>query len=504
MSISSHGEGLPLRAVVTLVCAGTLASLGRPQTLGPMQSYQATPPSLSVFHSAAGDLDHDGDVDLVVTDGNFLNVLLGDGTGSLTWVAARPGLILANFVRLADLNRDGHLDAVVDTFGGPRLLVGDGAGGFAFFAALSGNHANVQVGDFDGDGNPDVVTASATDLLLYRSYGGGGFAPAAATPLAGFSIVVHAARDMDGDGAVDVLATVDLNRAVVLWGDGRGGFPTRTSVGLPVWGLAGTVGDLDGDGLLDCCITGLQSSSVMVLRASAPRSFAPPVVIGLPGEAGAAVMADADGDGRLDLALGLPSQTLILPGNGAGGLGPARVFVGGGSLTLTDLDGDGRVDVIGAGAAIGQVGVRRNATPALPGLLPYGIGTPACAGTIGIAGSRVPSAGAADFRILASNVPPGRPGLVAFGQQHTAGADPLGLGLRLHLQLASIVGVSGLASDVGGVASYPQPIPASGGLIGAQVSAQTFWIGDAGAGNTCSPAWFELASSRGLHITVQP
>ncbi len=69
-------------------------------------------------------------------------------------------------VALADFNLDGNLDIVTANSGGNTVtvLLGNGTGGFTAAAgspfAVGTNPQSVAVADFNGDGNPDIVTAN--------------------------------------------------------------------------------------------------------------------------------------------------------------------------------------------------------------------------------------------------------------------------------------------------------------------------------------------------------
>jgi hypothetical protein len=60
-----------------------------------------------------------------------------------------------------------------------------------------------------------------------------------------------------------------------------------------------------------------------------------------------------------------------------------------------------------------------------------------------------------------------------------------------------------MTSDGGGAARGILPLPPHPFLAGLKVHLQSFWLADAGAGDTCSPAYADLASSRGLAIRLQ-
>lgn len=138
---------------------------------------------------ATGDVNRDGKLDLVVAGKFGTNVLLGGGDGGFR---VPPGGTLREAAPptemvLADLNRDGRLDlalanhdsyaAVVAAAGvGVRAMLGDGRGGFrkapgSPFATGRGAWQLV-VGDWNGDGKPDVATSdleSGTVTVLLAS-----------------------------------------------------------------------------------------------------------------------------------------------------------------------------------------------------------------------------------------------------------------------------------------------------------------------------------------------
>src|SRR5580693_8506613 len=118
------------------------------------------------------DVNHDGHLDILVAnvESETLSVLLGDGKGH--FVAAQGASIATgkapNDIAVGDFNGDGNLDLVIANTGTPYLtiLLGDGKGGFKAsahspFATASHPHVHgVAVGDFNGDGKLDVVTDS--------------------------------------------------------------------------------------------------------------------------------------------------------------------------------------------------------------------------------------------------------------------------------------------------------------------------------------------------------
>src|SRR5690606_22759920 len=117
---------------------------------------------------ALGDLDGDGDLDLVVTHGLEGNVavMLSDGDGGFASAVVHPAGSGAFEIALADINGDGHLDAITTNLVDLNLslLAGDGSGGFAAPQILSIGPdvapLAVSVADVTADGVLDIVTGN--------------------------------------------------------------------------------------------------------------------------------------------------------------------------------------------------------------------------------------------------------------------------------------------------------------------------------------------------------
>jgi hypothetical protein len=117
------------------------------------------------FSFAFGDLDADGDVDIVDTNGSWTAggpsfVLKSDGAGGFERSPLIVGSLRCAWPALADLDRDGDLDAAVTCMGEPdRIWLGDGKGGLTDSGLrLGGNKmtTGLAVGDLDGDGDLDL------------------------------------------------------------------------------------------------------------------------------------------------------------------------------------------------------------------------------------------------------------------------------------------------------------------------------------------------------------
>ncbi|MCU0656935.1 MAG: VCBS repeat-containing protein [Polyangiaceae bacterium] len=230
-----------------------------------------------------GDLDGDGDLDLVIGDWGDeplssqaeVRLLLNDGQGYFAAVKGRlpPALPAAQGstpidIDLHDVDGDLDLDILVNHRNGlSRLLLNDGKATFteAPFPAKKGPYTyNTEACDIDGDGDLDLLLDNAaadlgdghrTQVLI--NDGKGVFSDESEQRITGEPNTddnIVKCADVDGDGDYDlIVGSLQNPSEKLLLNDGKGvfstvldAFPTTSD---PTLGL--DVADLDGDGLLD-------------------------------------------------------------------------------------------------------------------------------------------------------------------------------------------------------------------------------------------------------------
>ena len=231
---------------------------------------------------ALADLDEDGDVDIVAAnhDTDYLTVLLGDGNGDFQPAPVSPLHIAVSphphAVNAADLDGDGHVDLIVDHRQAEGLLVlrGLGTGGFespGTLVEVGGDpYRGMAIGDLNGDAKPDLVTPNPDDagVILNESHAGQ-ISFHQASPVAAEAPFAVELADFNGDGQLDLIAASDEVSPLVeiFLGNGHGGFTQAT--GSPVNFALGakniTVGDFNADGIADAAVACWQSSDVLVL-----------------------------------------------------------------------------------------------------------------------------------------------------------------------------------------------------------------------------------------------
>ena len=191
-------------------------------------------------------------------------------------------------VAIGDLNGDGNRDLVTADYSDNTVsvLLGDGSGGFSAAAgspfAVGVNPISVAIGDLNGDGHPDLATADNTDntVSVLLGDGSGGFSAAAGSPFAvGAAPSSVAIADLNGDGNRDLVTADSGNTVSVLLGDGSGGFSAAAGSPFADGGNPSSVaiGDLNGDGQPDLVTAKYSVSTVSVLlNTSTPADSTPP------------------------------------------------------------------------------------------------------------------------------------------------------------------------------------------------------------------------------------
>ncbi len=236
----------------------------------------------------------------------------------------------------------------------------------------------VATGDFNHDGNLDVVNIdNEYNLNLMLGNGNGTFGTAT-QPILSISLAngyftadAIAVGDFNGDGHLDVAVWGTDNQTgtgelQILLGNGAGGFGTPNTYftpalsdaySFPTNGLA--VADVNHDGKLDVIALSSFAQGVYVFRGNGDGTFQTGVnySVGTAGQAEALSIGDLNNDGKLDIAVSINVGISVLLNNGNGTFAAPDYYPSGlnyqayGGLAIGDVNGDKKLDIVQNDAA---------------------------------------------------------------------------------------------------------------------------------------------------------
>jgi hypothetical protein len=313
------------------------ASWAQVEVHAPVSTVSMNAPTTYAFGfwaMAAADFKHNGSLDLAGEYDSDLLVYDGNGSGNFSYGSiAYQHYLTPTTIGYGDFNNDGNLDlAVVSDLDGISMafVLGNGKGGFNLGSLITHQGAtfyNPTIGDFNQDGNLDLVTRGETSLTTYLGNGNGTFRSvwSNGAPAHGMAEQLLAG-DFNGDGKLDLIL-VQTPQIVVN--------------GQTTWGKAFWFAKGNGDGSFGS-LTSIASFPGVTTSVCAGGIFSN---TGLQ-------LSDFNGDGKLDLAFCNQSQIGVMLGNGDGTFRPATYYtadptgLGLFTFAIGDINSDGKPDLI--------------------------------------------------------------------------------------------------------------------------------------------------------------
>jgi hypothetical protein len=397
-----NGDGLPDLAVANVIegngTVSILLNTTAPGSTTPSFTLAASPQLGGMPSSiAVGDFNGDGKPDLAVTlvDANKVVVLLNStATGSTNSASFTQAVSLdvgstPESVAVGDFNGDGKLDLAVANaaeqsgFAGGTVSIllnstapGATSASFALVVSLSAGYqpTSVAVGDFNGDGKPDVAVADSgsgsVSILLNGTPAGESHVSftLTAVPSVGDQPEAVAIGDFNGDGKPDLVltnpgdggSTVSILLNTTVPGATSASFTLAASPGVGYEPFAVAVGDFNGDGKPDLATANSGDGNVSVLINTTPApttavSFAAAATSTVGSSPSSEVIGDFNGDGLPDFAFVNQGDNTVsvmfnstVPGAATSSFTSAGVFDAGSNPTTVlaaDFNGDGKLDL---------------------------------------------------------------------------------------------------------------------------------------------------------------
>ena len=343
--------------------------------------FSLTGQSMQVNETISVDLDGDGDNDLISANGYNVRGLIWHENVDDEFFVHHPiadSCAGVRSIKSVDLDSDGDMDLVIGNNQGPVegviWLVNDGNQQFSYQVVVDSVPfvKAVEVMDFDGDGDQDIVYANtgfsptlSQEIVWCENDGLQNFTEN--TLYTGLYLVQMLVEDLDSDSDPDIVLSTGQSGNSVLWleNDGNQNFVEYTvSANVPgAWGIS--VRDLDEDGDLDIVSASPSDDKLSWHENDGTQGFTEHVISNTLIVPHAVAVADMDNDSDLDIVVSIEFDGEIHWYDNDGNENFTDHLVAEGqwsmeSILANDFDGDGDIDIITSNKIQNSVVVNEN------------------------------------------------------------------------------------------------------------------------------------------------